>query len=167
MCSAPLTLSDWRLRPGQWTPLTNALFTSPASAALNCPRPVIVSGACGSAQAAGALSQHLPWSLVTGNIFFAGLTSYRQGAVVDVPNSGGGHCRKSRQQPPGSPLSTSSTSVVAVVGSAVSTPQGSTVDVFNNGGGRCRTCRQQPLGGLPSTSSISVVAAAENPDSTP
>jgi hypothetical protein len=46
VCSAPLTLSDWRLGPGRWTPLTNTLFTSPAAATLNCQRPVMMSGIC-------------------------------------------------------------------------------------------------------------------------
>jgi hypothetical protein len=71
VCSAPLTLSDWRLGPGWWTPLTNALFTSPATAALNYPRPVIMSGIYGSAQSTGALAPPPRGSLVTANIFFA------------------------------------------------------------------------------------------------
>jgi hypothetical protein len=40
----------------------------------------------------------------------------------------------------------SSTSVVAAIGHATSTPQGSAIDVFNFDGGRCRTCRQHPQG---------------------
>jgi hypothetical protein len=83
----------------------------------------------------------------------------------------------------------SSTSVVAAIGHAASTPQGSAIDVFNFDGGRCRTCRQHPQGpavdvfnfgggrcrtcrqhspgGPPSMSSILVVAATVYAASTP
>jgi hypothetical protein len=145
-----------------------------------------MSGACGSVQVVGALGQQPPRSLVTANIFFAGITSYRhggQGAAVDVFNISGGRCQKSRQQPTGGPPSTSL--VVATAGPTASTHKGPTIDVFNIGGGRYRKSRQHPRGpaidvsnfdggccqhhpgGPPSTSSTSVVAAAKNPDSNP
>jgi hypothetical protein len=168
------------------------LFTSPASAALNCPRLVIMSGACGSAQATGALGQHPPGSLVTTNIFFAELTSYHrggQGAAIDASSFGGGRCRTCRQHPPGgSPLTSShqwwplsdlppapprgpaidvSSFGVAAAGPAASTPRGAAVDVSNIGGGHCRKSRQQPPGGPPSTSPPSVVVATRPIASTP
>jgi hypothetical protein len=65
----------------------------------------------------------------------------------------------------GLPL-TSSTSVVAAVGPAASTPRGPAVDVFNISGGRCRKSRQQPTGGPPSTSPVSLVAAVGSADGT-
>jgi hypothetical protein len=152
-----------------------------------------MSGACGSTQAARALGQHPPGSLVTTNIFFCRthfISSWRSGG----------------------PLSTSSTTVVAAAGPTASTPKGPAVDISSFSGGRCRTCLQHPQGarcrrlqhrwwplpkiltatprglpsmspasvvvvarpadstspgGPPSTSPASVVAATENPDSTP
>jgi hypothetical protein len=66
-------------------------------------------------QAAGALGQHPPGSLVTTNIFFTELTSCRhrwwplseiptatpRGPAIDVFNIGGGRCRTYRQNPLG------------------------------------------------------------------
>jgi hypothetical protein len=96
-------------------------------------------------------------------------TAHPKGPAIDVFNFSGGRCRTCRQQPPGGPPSTSSTSVVDVVGHAASTPQGArhqrlqlrwwtlpdlppapprgpAIDVFNFDGGRCRTYRQHPQG---------------------
>jgi hypothetical protein len=96
-------------------------------------------------------------------------TAHPKGPAIDVFNFSGGRCRTCRQQPPGGPPSTSSTSVVDVVGHAASTPQGArhqrlqlrwwtlpdlplapprgpAIDVFNFDGGRCRTNRQHPQG---------------------
>jgi hypothetical protein len=128
---------------GQWKPLTNTLFTSPTSAALNCPRPIIMSGACGSSQIPGALGQHPSGSLVSANIFFAEITTYRD------------RCQRARHQlllqlqwwplleiptaPQGGPPSTSSSSsVVATAGLWPAPPRGPAIDVFFNfDGGRC------------------------------
>jgi hypothetical protein len=66
--------------------------------------------------------------------------------AIDVFNIGGSHCRTSRQQPPGRPPSTSSTSVVATAGPAGSTPRGPTINVSIFSGGRCLTCRKHPQG---------------------
>jgi hypothetical protein len=54
---------------------------------------------------------------------------YSRGAAVDVFNFGGAHCQTWRQHPPGAPSLTSSTSVVAAVGHAVSTPTGHAIDI--------------------------------------
>jgi hypothetical protein len=141
-------LSDWRWGLGWWTPPINALFTSLAAAALNCPRPVIMSEICGSARAAGALGQPPRGHLLLPTSFF---------------------CRTHFISPwtQGGPPSTSSTSVVAAAGPADSNPQGPAIDVSNFVGGRCRTCRQHPPGGPPSTSSTLVVVAAGPAASTP
>jgi hypothetical protein len=53
-----------------------------------------------------------------------------RGAVIDVSNISGGHCRTLLPSP----------------------PRRSTINVFNIRGGRCRICHQHPLGGPPSTS---------------
>jgi hypothetical protein len=151
-----------------WTPPTNALFTSPATAALNCPRPVIMSGICGSAQAARALGHPsgghllLPTSFLQNSLHIA---LDARGPAVDVSNSGGGHCQKSRQQPPGGLPSMSSPSVVPDLPPAP--PRGPAIVVFNSSGDRCRTYRQHPPGGPPSTSLTPVVAAAGPATSTP
>jgi hypothetical protein len=119
-------LLDRRLGARWWTPLTNVSFTSPADAALNCPRPVIMNGIGGLAQAVGALGQPppppgghllLPTSFLQNSLHIAMDT---RGPAIDAFNSGGGCCRKSQQQPPGGLPSTSSTSVVAAVGLAAS-----------------------------------------------
>jgi hypothetical protein len=70
VCSTPLMLSVRCWRPGQWVPLTNALFTSPTNAALNYPKLVIMNGDHGSSQIPGAQGQHPTGSFVTANIFF-------------------------------------------------------------------------------------------------
>jgi hypothetical protein len=49
-------------------------------------------------------------------------TSNPRGLIVDVFNIGGDRCRKSRQQYPGGPPSTSPTLVVAAVELAANTP---------------------------------------------
>jgi hypothetical protein len=60
----------------------------------------------------------------------------------------------------------STTSVVAAVGPASSTPRGTTIDVFFNfGGGRRWTHRQRPPGGMPLTSSSTFMVAATAPAS--
>jgi hypothetical protein len=149
--------------PEQWTPLTNALFTSPTTAALNCPRPVIMSGISGSTQAVGALGAPPRGSLYFKDLF-AELTSCRQhplgarhrrlqlrwwpppdlspapprGPAINVSNSGGGRCWTYRQHPPGGPPSTSPALVVAATGPADSTPQGARHRRFAKLG----TCRQ-------------------------
>jgi hypothetical protein len=94
-------------------------------------------------------------------------TAPSRGPAIDVSNFGGGCCRTCRQHPPGGPPSTSSTSMVAAVRHASSTPQGAyyrrlqlqwwllpdlpaaplkgpTIDVSNFAGGYCRTYRQHP-----------------------
>jgi hypothetical protein len=59
-----------------------------------------------------------------------------RGPAIDVFNFGGGQCGTYRQHLPGGPPSTSSTSVVAAVGTVASTPRETAIDVFNIGGGR-------------------------------
>jgi hypothetical protein len=51
-------------------------------------------------------------------------TATLRGAAINIFNIGGGRCQPCRQHPPGGLPSTSSTSVVAAVGPAASTPQG-------------------------------------------
>jgi hypothetical protein len=129
-----------------------------------------MSGVCGSVQAAGALGQHPPGSLVTTNIFFveptslspwrtgrplltspalvvaaAGpATSTPRGAAVKVFNIGGGRYWKSRQQPPrGPPLQHRWWLLPDLPPIA---PRGPAIDVSSFGGGRCRTYRQHPQG---------------------
>jgi hypothetical protein len=111
VCSATLTLSVSCWGPRQWAPLTNALFTSPASAALNYPRPVIMNGDRGSSQIPGALCQHPMGSFVTTNIFFTETTAYHD-------RGQGQHLLG------GQPSMSSSTSVVAATGATASTSQG-------------------------------------------
>jgi hypothetical protein len=104
-----------------------------------------MSGACGSVQAAGALGQHPPGSLVTTNIFFC-----RTHFIITM-------------EARGLPL-TSPASVVVVTGPAASNPQGvrhrrlqhrwwplpdlpsappmgPAINVFNIAGGRCQKSR--------------------------
>jgi hypothetical protein len=104
VCSTPLTLSDWRLGARTVDTSDQRLVISSTSAALNCSWPLIMSGAYGSAQAAGALGQHPLSHLLLPTSFFAGLTPYRHGG---------------QGQP-----SMSSTSVVDAVGNPDSNPQG-------------------------------------------
>jgi hypothetical protein len=145
----------WRFRiggwgSGRWTPLTNALFTSPASDALNCPRPIIMSGICGSVQAAGALGrQHPP----------GGPPSTSSTSVVAAAGP-------LDNTPQGGPPSTYSTSVVAAAGPAASTPQGTRHQRLQLRWWPLPDLPLAPPGGPPSTSSTSVVAAAGPPDST-
>jgi hypothetical protein len=126
--------------------LTNALFTYSATAALNCPRPIIMSEICGSAQAAGALGRPPGVTLLP--------TSFYRTHFIPPWTQGG------------SP-STSSTSVVSAVGPCCQHPQGArhrrlqlrwwplsdlppapprgpAIDVFNFGGGRCQTLPLAP-----------------------
>jgi hypothetical protein len=65
-----------------------------------------------------------------------------------------------RQHPPRGPPLTSSTSVVAAAGPCHQHPRRPAIDVFNFGGDRYRTLPPAPTGAPPSTSSTSVVAAA-------
>jgi hypothetical protein len=131
--------------------LTNALFTSPATIALNCPRPIFMSGICGSVQAAGALGRP-PWgSLYYKHLFLLQNSLHNTIDARGVP-------------------SMSPTPVVAAAGPAASTPQGAhhrrlqlrwwplpdlptapprgaAIDISSSGGGRYWTCRQHPPGG--------------------
>jgi hypothetical protein len=179
VCSTPLTLSVSCWGPEQWAPLTNILFTSLASVALNYPRPVVMNGHRVSSQIPGALSQHPTGSFVNTYIFFAETTTCR-----DIGQ--GEHLS-------GGPPSTSSlTSVVAAVGATDGTsqgahhrhllqhrwwllselsaapPRGAAIDVFFNfGSGYYRSCPQHlPKGPLSTSSSTSVVVAAEATGST-
>jgi hypothetical protein len=61
------------------------------------------------------------------------------GPTIDVFNFGGGCCQTCRSTPTGAPPSTSSTSVVAAAGLAVSTHRAPPIDVFNFDGGRFLT----------------------------
>jgi hypothetical protein len=135
-------------------PLTNALFTSSTSAALNYPRLVITNGDRGSSQIPGAQVQHPTGSFVTANIFFVETSTY--------------HNRGQEQHLPGAPPLTSSlTSVVAATEATDTTSQGPTIDdFFNFIGGYCRSYRQHLPGGQPSTSSTLAVAAAGATSST-
>jgi hypothetical protein len=69
--------------------------------------------------------------------------------------------------PPGGPLSTSPTPMVATAGPASSTPRGPAIDVAISDGGRCRAYRRHPPESPPSTSPIPVVATAGPNGSTP
>jgi hypothetical protein len=150
----------------------------PTTAALNYPRPIIMSGACGSSQIPGALGQHPSRSLVTANIIFLQKALHTaiqvQGARHRCHvflNFGGRCCRTSASSPRGPTINvtSSSTTVVAAVRNTDSTPRGPAIDVFFKFGGGCwQKYREHPLGGPPSMcSSTSVVAAARNTDSTP
>jgi hypothetical protein len=119
-------LSEWWLGPEQWTPPTNVLFTSPTTAALNCTRPVIMSGISGSTQAVGALGAPPRGSLYFKDLF-AELTSCRQHPL------GARHRRLQLRWWPPPDLSPAP-------------PRGPAINVSNSGGGRCWTCRQHPQG---------------------
>jgi hypothetical protein len=134
-----------------------------------------MSRASGSSQITGALGQHPSGSLVTVNIIFADVTTYRDrghGAhhqclqlhwwplpeILTAPP--GGSLLEIPTTPPGGSPSTSSTSVVAAAENTDSTPRGSSIDVFNFGGGRYRKYRQHPPSDLSSMSSSSSMVVA-------
>jgi hypothetical protein len=126
---------------------------------------------------------------VFGGRFWTSSSSNFWGPAIDVFNFSGGRCQTYCQHPQGPPPLTSSTSMVATVEPAASTPRGPTVNVFIFIGGRCQTYRKHPpgarhrrlelrwwplldlppapLGVLPSTSSTSVVSARGPAASTP
>jgi hypothetical protein len=134
--------------PEQWTPLTNVLFTSPTTAALNCTRPVIMSGISGSTQAVGALGAPPP----------SGVTLLQRS-----------FCRTHFMPPapPRGPPSTSPASVVAATGPVASTPQGACHQRLQLRWWPLLDLPPAPPGGPPSTSPALVVAAAGPADSTP
>jgi hypothetical protein len=172
--------------------VTNALFTSPAAVALNCPRHVMMSGICVSALSSKSFGprppggsfyyQHLfcrthfisPWmqggspstspTLVSAA---AGPASTPRGPAIDVSNSGGGRYRTCCQHPPGGPPSTSPTLVVAAAGPAASNPQGAHHQRLQLRWWLLPDLPTAPPGGPPSTSPTPVVAAPEPTDNTP
>jgi hypothetical protein len=171
--------------PEQWAPLTNALFTSPTGATHNYPRPTIMSGVRGPPEIPGALGQHPSGSLVTINIIFAEITTYRTSVVAAARNTDSipqGACHRCLLQlrwwlqtkittaPPGGRHRCLLQLRWWMLPKIPIAPlRGAAIDVFFNfGGGCCQKYWQHPPGGLPSTpSSTSVVATAENTDNTP
>jgi hypothetical protein len=171
VCSAPLTLSDWRLGA-----LTVDTFDQ---------RLVHLSDYCCTELPKAC---NYEWDL------WLGASS---GSSAPPPPRGSLYyqhlfCRTHFILPwtQGGPPSTSPTSVVAAAGLAASTPQGArnrhlllrwwplsdlppatprgpTIDVTKFGSDRYRTCRQHPPGSLPSTSPTPVVAAARPAASNP
>jgi hypothetical protein len=135
-----------------------------------------MSGAYGSAQTVGALSQHLSGSLITTNIFFAESTTYRHGGhrtrhrypqlrwwpltEISIAPPGARHRCLQRELP-------------------TAPPRGAAMDISNFSGGRCHHRRLQlrwwplpkiptaPPGGPPSTSPTSVVVGTRDTGSTP
>jgi hypothetical protein len=172
--------------PEQWAPLTNALFTSPTGATQNYPRPVIMSGVRGPPEILGALGQHPSGSLVTINIFYVEITTYRTSVVAAARNTDSipqGACHRCLLQlrwwlqakittaPQGGRHRRLLQLRWCMLPKILIAPllRGVAIDVFFNfGGGCCQKYWQHPPGGLPSTSSsTSVVATAKNTDSTP
>jgi hypothetical protein len=190
VCSAPLTLLDWRLGARTVDTSDQCLVHPPplAAAALNFPRLVIMSGICGSAQPVGALGQP-----PRGHLLLP--TSFLQNPLHITMDARGACHRHLQLRWWPLPPSTSPTSVVAAVRPTDSTPRGPAIDVSNSRGGRshhrclqlqwwplpdlpsapprgpainvsnsgcgrCRTYRQHPPEGSPSTSPPLVVAVA-------
>jgi hypothetical protein len=135
--------------PRQWAPLTNALLTSPASAALNYPRYIIMNGDRASSQIPGARASTPQCQLLPP-------TSFLQKPLHIAMEDKSRHLPGAHHQcllqlrwwllpelpttpPKGGAIDVSSTSVVATTGATGSTSQGRgpTIDAFLNFGGCC------------------------------
>jgi hypothetical protein len=125
VCSAPLTLSDWRLGAQTVDTSNQRLVHLPGCCRTELPKD------CND-ECDMCLSTK-QWELWASHLLFLFLfllqnslhtTMDARGPAIDVFNFGGGRCRTCSQHPAGAPPSTSPTLVVAAAGPAANTPQG-------------------------------------------
>jgi hypothetical protein len=167
VCSAPLTLLDWRLGARRVDTSDQCLVHLPSCCCTELPKacnyewdPCLdaSSGSSGLALPGVIL---LPTSFLQNSLH---ITMDTRGPAIDVFNFGGGRYRTCQQHLPGGLPSMSPTPVVAATGPAASNPQGArhrrlqlrwwlllnlppapprgpAIDVFNFDGGHCQTCR--------------------------
>jgi hypothetical protein len=126
VCSAPLTLSGWWLGARTVDTSDQRLVHLPGYYCTELPKAyndewdlvsTLSSGSSRPTPPPGVIL--LPTSFLQNSLHIA---MDARGPAIDVSNSGGGRCRTCRQHPPGCPLSTSPTPVLAAVGPADSTP---------------------------------------------
>jgi hypothetical protein len=147
VCSAPLTLSDWRLGALTVDTFDQRLVHLSDYCCTELPKACNYEWDLWLGASSGS-SAPPPEGHFTTNIFFAELTSYCHG------RKGVRHRRLQLRW-----------WLLPVLPPAP--PRGPAIDISYSGGGRCRTCRQQPPGGPPLMSPNSVVTATGPVDSIP